>query len=305
MPYGSARGSSRVERARGDLEPLSDRIGRCTLDLLHERAAAGSFALASSPVPCDHRAVPSSTATDRKVTKLDWTRDEAILLLDLYAQLSSAAWRGDNTAVVAESEFLNHHRTRLHGDRTFRADHRNPSGVAMELRLCAGLDPNAAGGGMKNVSRTLRAAWAEFEADPQRRASTARAIRGLLGEGSSPDPAEISGDPEEDEFPEGRLLFGEHRRRERSGSLVRRAKLNAGGSPRCAVCRFDFATTYGDVGEGFIEAHHTRPVSELIAGEKTRLKDIALVCSNCHSMLHRRRPWLGPSELAQLLGPRA
>jgi predicted HNH restriction endonuclease len=39
----------------------------------------------------------------------------------------------------------------------------------------------------------------------------------------------------------------------------------------------------------------------LRAGSKTRAADIALVCSNCHRMLHRRRPWLTMSDLKTLL----
>jgi len=51
------------------------------------------------------------------------------------------------------------------------------------------------------------------------------------------------------------------------------------------------ATSFA-LGRGFIQAHHTIPVSELRKESKTKVRDIALVCSNCHRMLHRRRPWL-------------
>ena len=56
-----------------------------------------------------------------------------------------------------------------------------------------------------------------------------------------------------------------------------------------------------DLGEGFIECHHVTPVSELRAGTRTRLSDLAVVCSNCHRMLHRRRPWLTAAELRGLI----
>ena len=69
----------------------------------------------------------------------------------------------------------------------------------------------------------------------------------------------------------------------------------------CEACGFDFEQVYGEHGKGFIECHHTKPVSELKAGEKTKLSDLALVCSNCHRMIHRRRPWLSVSELGELL----
>jgi 5-methylcytosine-specific restriction endonuclease McrA len=105
------------------------------------------------------------------------------------------------------------------------------------------------------------------------------------------------------EFPEGQTYERLHLARERNRTLIRLAKDNARKRGRlvCQVCGFDFAKQYGGVGEGFIEAHHTIPVSEIIPGTPTRLEDIALVCANCHRMLHRRRPWLKMDQLRSLL----
>jgi hypothetical protein len=36
-------------------------------------------------------------------------------------------------------------------------------------------------------------------------------------------------------------------------------------------------------------------------GQKTRLADLALLCANCHRMIHARRPWLTLDELRGLL----
>jgi hypothetical protein len=112
---------------------------------------------------------------------------------------------------------------------------------------------------------------------------------------------------EETEFPEGRVLYRMHRFRERNSRLTERAKaaaLRRDGRLACQVCGFDFYATYGDVGNQFIECHHTIPVSELTAGMKTKLADIALVCPNCHRMLHRHRPWLSLAELRDAIGTR-
>lgn len=106
------------------------------------------------------------------------------------------------------------------------------------------------------------------------------------------------------EFPEGRLTEKIHTRRERNANLVKLAKQNmkrSQGKLVCQVCSFDFEEMYGALGEGFIEAHHTIPVSELDEDAQTRIEDIALVCSNCHRMLHRRRPWLEMHQLKNLL----
>ncbi|NOS74487.1 MAG: hypothetical protein HOP36_08110 [Methyloglobulus sp.] len=104
-----------------------------------------------------------------------------------------------------------------------------------------------------------------------------------------------------DGFPEGKLKERLHLARERNSELVRRAK-EAAYSLRCMCCAFDFFEKYGELGKGYIEAHHTKPVSELHEdGETTKVEDLALVCSNCHRMLHRRRPWLKMHELVKLL----
>jgi 5-methylcytosine-specific restriction protein A len=58
----------------------------------------------------------------------------------------------------------------------------------------------------------------------------------------------------------------------------------------CVICGFDFEEKYGDRGRGYIEIHHTKPLSsfdeEQIVDPKT---DLVPVCSNCHRMIHRRR----------------
>ncbi len=59
---------------------------------------------------------------------------------------------------------------------------------------------------------------------------------------------------------------------------------------KCKVCKFDFETTYGDIGVGFIEVHHLRPLSKAKGKQHTSLKEVEVVCPNCHRMLHTARP---------------
>lgn len=89
--------------------------------------------------------------------------------------------------------------------------------------------------------------------------------------------------------PEGAQRLVEHMRRERDRRLVeakRRAALQA-GSLACEVCGFDFESTYGAIGRGFCEVHHREALAKTGA-TVTSLRDLAIVCSNCHRMLHRR-----------------
>ena len=73
------------------------------------------------------------------------------------------------------------------------------------------------------------------------------------------------------------------------------------GKLDCEVCGFDFNAVYGELGSGYIEAHHRVPLSELSGESKTRLDDLALVCSNCHRMLHREINTLSVDELKKRL----
>ena len=88
-----------------------------------------------------------------------------------------------------------------------------------------------------------------------------------------------------------------HQRADRNSRLVADAKRVHGCT--CQVCGFNFERAYGRVGAGFIEAHHLTPFSEL-RGRPTALNpraDFAVVCSNCHRMLHRELPPLTLVEL--------
>lgn len=70
----------------------------------------------------------------------------------------------------------------------------------------------------------------------------------------------------------------------------------------CCVCGFNFLTTYGQLGKDFIEVHHTTPVSEM--GDNYTIdidRDLVPVCSNCHSMIHRKKPALTVDELKAMI----
>jgi len=84
-----------------------------------------------------------------------------------------------------------------------------------------------------------------------------------------------------DSFPEGKLKEMMHRFKERNLAVIGLAKkiaLQKNGKLKCQVCGFDFAETYGPIGDGFIEAHHTVPICDLSdSGEDTSLDEISLV----------------------------
>jgi len=113
---------------------------------------------------------------------------------------------------------------------------------------------------------------------------------------------------EDDElsFPEGKEIYRLHKSKERNRELIKAAKehhLKNDSKLCCQVCEFSFVDTYGEIGHGFIEAHHIFPISQLTEQTATKIEDLALVCSNCHRMLHRRRPWLTIDNLKAIRQP--
>lgn len=93
-------------------------------------------------------------------------------------------------------------------------------------------------------------------------------------------------------------MYTLHRRIERDPSTSRAVKKALGTT--CQGCDFDFEAVYGDVGRNYIEAHHLIPLSQL-PEEKVIFVDVktgfAVLCANCHRMMHRRN---GPRTIDEL-----
>jgi len=229
-----------------------------------------------------------------------WTRDELILALDLYFDENPSHISKTHRKVVELSELLN--KLSIHPDRPDAVRFRNPNGVYMKLCNFLRFDPSYSGSGLTRGGKLEEEIWNELAEDQSRLRKLAQTIKENV-EYSETHETILEVD-EEAEAPEGRVLFRVHRTRERNPALVKKRKqaaLKKSGFLRCEVCGFDFQKVYGDLGKSFIECHHTVPVSELKPGARTRLKDLALVCANCHRMLHRGGETLTIKVLRKIL----
>ncbi len=220
-----------------------------------------------------------------------WHRDELILTLNLYFQLDSSSFISSNTEIIKLSQILN--KLPIHSEDLRKTDFRNPNGVAMKLSNFTAIDPQNDSKGLSSYSKLDEKTFFEFNTkqDELKRIS-ALIIESLEEEEIIQKLYKI-----EDEFDntvkerfEGEVLYKLHKLRERDRKLTDSKKNKAfqeTGKLECEACGFDFFEKYGELGEGFMECHHTKPLSTYQSKQKTKLEDLALVCSNCHRMLHR------------------
>lgn len=101
-------------------------------------------------------------------------------------------------------------------------------------------------------------------------------------------------------FVEGNAKLVQHIKKERSRELVKQFKENL-EDYSCSICGFSFEETYGQLGNGFIEAHHVKPISTLTKETKMLLDDLIAVCPNCHRMLHKSNPPLSGEKLKAII----
>lgn len=222
-----------------------------------------------------------------------WTRDELIIALDYYLRHRNLDPRPQSEEV---SELVQHIAK--------VSEALSPAGcglllqtansIATKLRNFNSFDSQYTGNGavgLTNENRLEVELWEEFSGRPDEVARVANGILSLIG---TSEAEALALDDLEFEAPEGRIMTRVHLCRERNIALVKKKKsaaLRKHGCLACEICGFDFWRTYGERGREFIECHHTLPISLLGEHGKTSISDLALVCSNCHRIIHARRPW--------------
>jgi 5-methylcytosine-specific restriction protein A len=214
----------------------------------------------------------------------DWAYDELVLAVELYLRRGVP---GKTDPEIAELSVLLR-RLPIHVPRPSNPKFRDPAGVYRKLNDIRTSEPDYPGVQTRG-NKLDNVVLEHFLAEPDRYAAIAAAIRAR----ASVFPLDPADEETEVDFPEGRLLFRLHRARERDPRAVAKKKAQAAASTNglaCEVCGFDFGHRYGELGEGFIECHHLRPLADT-GPTRTRAEDLALLCSNCHRMAHRRRPW--------------
>ena len=90
---------------------------------------------------------------------------------------------------------------------------------------------------------------------------------------------------ENTEYIEGKPYIQYGMKYERNQALRKKA-IEIHGTT-CKVCGFNFKSQYGDLGEGFIEIHHIKPMFSIKKEVTVNPEDDLIpLCSNCHKMIH-------------------
>ena len=229
-----------------------------------------------------------------------WSRDEIILTLNFYFSHYPRIPDVQSKEIERLSELLRSLTDRLGNQ--LSETYRNSNGVNMKLMNFHHFNKQHPSQGLKNGSKLDEKVFREFEYDQDHLSQISSTIISWVNSDAILSAAKVN--DEEVEVMEGRLLFRVHRYKERNRKIVNKKKdkvLQLNGKLICECCGFDFELKYGSLGEGFIECHHTKPLSEMKHGEKTLLEDLSLVCSNCHSMIHHQQPWQTIGQLKKLL----
>jgi 5-methylcytosine-specific restriction protein A len=220
-----------------------------------------------------------------------WHRDEIILALDLYFKQDRGSIDKSNPKIIELSETLN--KLPLFPNRPDVEKFRNPNGVALKLANFLPFDASYGKKGMKGGSQLDKLTFVEFENDKERLHDIATEIKKVAVHQELKQKIYRIEDDEQtinDSVMEGQIIYKLHKLRERDKDIVRHKKseaLSNLGYLACEVCIFNFHKFYGEIGQGYIECHHRTPLSKFKIESRTTLEDLALVCSNCHRMLHR------------------
>jgi 5-methylcytosine-specific restriction protein A len=234
----------------------------------------------------------------------DWNRDELILACDLVWANGWHELRAEYPQVVELSQLLQ--RYGAHPVEVRTATFRNPNSVGRKTTDIATQHPDYRGVPTRG-GRLDREVLADFIANPHEMHGQALALREAILTGKD-DDEDLVHDPADPDLGNvsaqvSGLLERMHLRRERDRGIrdkAVKAFKRRHGHVACEACGFDFAAVYGTRGEDYIECHHKVPLSA--SGVTTiRIDDFVLLCSNCHRMIHRTRPWLSFGELIDLI----
>ena len=234
-----------------------------------------------------------------------WSKEETLLALDVYFRNRPA------TKLKTESEELrnlSHFMRLIQLEIIGNADTptlRNTAGMKMKMGNLVGIDPKfPEHKGLSGASKQDKKYFDLYVNNQEELSEIVYEIKKVLVNARLERNLVPDIDDEDYVGKEGKEIIRMHRTRERDPKIIKEKKektLKEKGKLVCEACGFDFEEIYGERGYGYIECHHKIGVSNMNEDDETKLEDLALVCSNCHRMIHRKKDWLTIKELKEIL----
>lgn len=102
------------------------------------------------------------------------------------------------------------------------------------------------------------------------------------------------------EVDEGGLNERTHKYRERNSTAAKKLKKKAleKKTLKCSGCEVDYYSVYGELGISLMECHHLIPLSSSKHTGTTKSSELALLCANCHRLIHSKKEPLTLDELS-------
>jgi 5-methylcytosine-specific restriction protein A len=222
-------------------------------------------------------------------SRVNWTRDEVILALDLYFSSGKRNFPVTDSRVLELSELLQELPIVPESKRA--KDFRNANGISYQLTKFA----HSVRGSKSTIGRIFFDVYEDYQNDRVALHEVANAIRNAkktLRAISFGNPVEQKG------FREGALLSHLHRHFETEYLKEYEEEFRL---TRCSICRLDLSEVYQVGGGQLYELHLT--VHPKYYSDKSRFipDNFVVVCPNCHEALHRTRPWLDKDAVDNIL----
>ena len=218
-----------------------------------------------------------------------WTRDEYILVLDLYFQFHGTAPAKSDAILEEYSNLL-----RSMNPEVAKVDvgYRNENGIYLRLMNFRACDPywtqqgkvgmrSGAGGKTAEI-------WDEFDSDAELVSELAKQIKDEVLREHHARSSQHDGETANKSVSEGERRLRIHYSRERKSQ--RRQKLKSfqasHGQLFCEVCKTDASSYPSELRQSVFEVHHIIPLNLTDSIVETSLEDLAVLCANCHRAVH-------------------
>ena len=232
--------------------------------------------------------------------RISWTRDEYILILDLYFQYPKTAPSKNDPVLQKYSQLL---RSLNPTVASTEPRYRNVNGIYLRLMNYRSCDPYWLAQGKVGMSSgstgRCKEIWDEFAGDADIVAGLARELK---LENSQTYNSKDEANAENVSVKEGARRLRIHYSRERKSQRQQKLKefRKTHSNLFCEACGFTSSQYPLAAQDSVFEVHHKVPLSEADGMVETKLGDLAILCANCHRAIHATEPMKSIGNLLTL-----